>query len=177
MIFTETVLTGVFVISLEPVTDERGFFSRSWCQKEFMKYGLNPKNVQCNIAFNEKKGTLRGMHYQVKPSEEAKLVRCTRGAIYDVVIDLRKKSTSYKKWIARELTEWNREALFIPEGLAHGYLTLTDNAELFYQMSEFYKPETSRGIRWNDPSFQITWPGNISVISEKDNSYPDFKDE
>jgi dTDP-4-dehydrorhamnose 3,5-epimerase len=177
MRFIETFLPGVFIVEIEPQSDDRGFFSRTWCQQNFMEHGLSPKLVQCNISFNQKKGTLRGMHYQLKPSAEAKLVRCTRGAVYDVVIDIRKDSRSYKKWFSKELTEWNRDALFIPEGLAHGFLTLTDQTELLYQMSEFYQPETARGIRWNDPEFNITWPEEISVIAEKDNNYPDFRDE
>jgi dTDP-4-dehydrorhamnose 3,5-epimerase len=174
MKFIETSLPGVFVVELEPMADERGFFSRSWCQNEFEAHGLNSLPVQCNISFNNKKGTLRGMHYQVKPSEEAKLIRCTRGAVYDVVIDIRKHSPTFGKWLSFELTEWNRKSLFVPEGFAHGFLTLADNSELLYQMSEFFRPETARGIRWNDPVFEIYWPQEITAISEKDKTYPDF---
>jgi len=175
MTFHETNLPGVFEISLEPNSDERGFFARSWCQVEFEGRGLNPRLVQCNISFNERKGTLRGMHYQAEPFGEAKLVRCTAGAIYDVVIDLRIQSPSFRQWVGVSLTADNRHMLYIPEGCAHGFLTLTDNTEVFYQISEFYHPESSRGVRWNDPAFQIVWPEKVAVISERDNSYPDFE--
>jgi dTDP-4-dehydrorhamnose 3,5-epimerase len=175
MIFNETKIPGVFEIGLEPRTDERGFFARSWCQREFEEHGLNPRTVQCNVSFNEKKGTLRGMHYQETPFAEAKIVRCTQGAIYDVIVDLRAESTAFKKWTALALTSERRNMIYIPEGCAHGFLTLEDNTELFYQMSEFYHPELSRGVRWNDPAFQIVWPSAVQLISERDASYPDFK--
>jgi len=175
MTFHETSLPGVFEISLEPNSDERGFFARSWCQVEFEGRGLNSRLAQCNISFNERKGTLRGMHYQAEPFGEAKVVRCTAGAIYDVVIDLRIQSPSFRQWVAVSLTADNRHMLYIPEGCAHGFLTLTDNTEVFYQISEFYHPESSRGVRWNDPAFQIVWPEKVAVISERDNSYPDFE--
>ena len=174
MIFEPTVIADVVEIKLEPRSDERGFFARTWCQKEFEMHGLNPNVVQCNISFNRQKGTLRGMHYQTKPCREAKLVRCTRGAIYDVAIDLRKDSSSYKKWISVELTSEKRNMLYIPEGCAHGFLTLEHDTEVFYQMSEFYLPDAGRGVRWNDPEFQISWPGTVEVISERDQTYPDF---
>lgn len=174
MIFQETGLKGSFEIQIEPKADERGFFARSWCQQEFKAHGLNPKVVQCNVSFNRQKGTLRGMHYQAEPHAEAKLVRCTRGAIYDVALDLRPESPSFKNWVAVELTSEKRNMLYIPEGCAHGFLTLADDTEVFYQMSNFYLPDAGRGVRWNDPAFQITWPGSIDVISERDRSYQDY---
>jgi len=175
MIFHATKLPGVFEIYLEEKTDERGFFARTWCRQEFEAHGLNPNVVQCNVSFNRQKGTLRGLHYQAAPHAEAKLVRCTRGAIYDVALDLRTDSGSYKKWVGAELTDEKRNMLYIPEGCAHGFLTLADDTEVFYQMSNFYAPDAGRGVRWNDPAFQITWPGSIEVISERDRNYPDFQ--
>ncbi len=184
MKFTETKLKGAFIIEPERLEDERGFFARTWCQREFREHGLNPALVQCNISYNIKKGTLRGMHYQAAPYEEAKLVRCTSGSIYDVIIDLRPDSPTYCQWVAVELTAHssahssqltiNHKMLYIPEGFAHGFLTLVDNTEVFYQMSEFYMPEYARGVRWNDPAFGIQWPIDISIISEKDRQFPDF---
>lgn len=174
MIFTETPLKGAYVIDPERFADERGFFARTWCQKEFEAHGLNPSLVQCNISFNYKRGTLRGMHYQVAPHAEAKLVRCTAGSIFDVVVDLRAGSDTFKQWFAVELSSENRRMLYIPEGLAHGFLTLTDAVEVFYQMSEFYAPECTRGARWNDLAFGIRWPFEATVISEHDRNYPDF---
>ena len=174
MIFTETKLNGVFLVELEKLEDGRGFFARTWCQQEFEAHGLNPRLVQCNIAFNKKAGTLRGMHYQTAPYEEAKLVRCTKGAIYDVIIDLRPTSPTFKQHIAIVLSEQNYKMLYIPEGFAHGVLTLEDNTEVFYQMSEFYTPEYAQGVRWNDPAFGIEWPIEITTISDKDHNYPDF---
>jgi dTDP-4-dehydrorhamnose 3,5-epimerase len=175
VIFRETKLKGAFRVGLEKLEDPRGFFARSWCQKEFEGQGLNPRLAQCNISFNERKGTLRGMHYQVKPCEEAKLVRCTRGAIYDVIVDLRVGSPTRGRSWAEVLDSENRNMLYIPEGLAHGFLTLADNTEVFYQMSEFYAPEWARGFRWNDPAFDLRWPEEIRVISDRDRDYPDFK--
>jgi len=172
MIFVETKLKGAYLIELEPIADERGFFARSWCQQEFEVHGLNQNMVQCNISFNKKKGTMRGMHYQVAPHEEAKLVRCTKGAIYDVIIDLRPNSSTFKQWIAVELTAENYKMLYIPEGFAHGFQSLADNTEVFYQMSAFFHPESARGIRWDDPAFKIEWPENEQIISEKDLQYP-----
>jgi len=174
MIFIETKLKGAFIIEPERMKDERGFFARTWCKREFEAHGLNSNLVQCNISFNKKRGTLRGMHYQVPPHEEAKLVRCTMGAIYDVIIDLRPDSQTFKQWISVELTAENRKMIYVPEGFAHGFLTLEDNTEVFYQMSEFYAPECARGVRWNDPAFCIKWPIDIRVISERDRQYPDF---
>jgi dTDP-4-dehydrorhamnose 3,5-epimerase len=176
MIFVETELPGAFVVELERREDERGFFARAWCRREFEEHRLAPQFLQCNISFNEQSGTLRGMHYQVAPHEEAKLVRCTRGAIYDVVIDLRRSSPTFKRWIGVELTAANRRALYVPEGFAHGYQTLTDETETFYQVSEFYTPDAERGLRWDDSSFAIKWPEvEVRIISEKDQSWPDFK--
>lgn len=174
MIITETVLKGAYLITIEPIEDERGFFTRSFCQKEFATYGLHTNIVQCNISFNKKKGTLRGMHLQLPPKAEAKLVRCTRGKIYDVIIDLRADSATYCKWEAVELTVHNYTALYIPEGFAHGFQTLEDDSEIFYQMFEFYAPECAGGVRWDDPAFNITWPLKDPVLSEKDRSYPFF---
>jgi dTDP-4-dehydrorhamnose 3,5-epimerase len=174
MIFTETDLKGAFLIDLAPHADRRGFFARSWCQKEFAERGLNPAVVQCNISYNAKKGTLRGMHLQEDPFMEAKLVRCTRGSLFDVIIDLRRGSPTYLRWFGVTLTAKNRWALYVPEGFAHGFLTLEDETEVFYQMSEFYAPECARGYRWNDPVFGIEWPIPVSVIAEKDALLPDF---
>jgi len=175
MIFHKTKLARVFEINLELKSDERGFFARSWCQKEFECQGLNPKVVQCNVSFNARKGTLRGMHYQDTPFQEAKLVRCARGVIYDVVLDLRPQSSTFKDWIAVVLTAEKRNMLYVPEGCAHGFLTLENETEVFYQMSEFYHAELSRGVRWNDPAFQIAWPDKVEVISDRDRTYPDFE--
>ena len=175
MIFHETKLKGVFEIHIEPNTDDRGFFARSWCQKEFEDHGLNPRLVQCNISRNARKGTLRGMHYQAEPNPEAKLVRCTAGSIYDVALDIRPNSPTFGQWFGTVLTAENHHMLFIPDGCAHGLLTLEDNTEIFYQMSEFYHPELSRGVRWNDPAFKIAWPAAVEVISDRDRAYPDFE--
>lgn len=165
----------MLIVSPEPIQDERGFFARSWCVKEFREDGLNPNLVQCNISGNYQKGTLRGLHYQADPHGEAKLVRCTSGAIYDVALDLRRSSMTYRKWTGAELTAANHRALYIPEGCAHGFLTLEDDSEVFYQMSEFYCPEAARGVRWNDSAFGIAWPGEVKVISERDRAYPNFE--
>lgn len=173
MIFTETKLKGAFIIEPDRLEDERGFFARTWCQKEFQAHKLNPRLVQCNISFNKRKGTLRGMHFQVAPYEEAKLVRCTMGAIYDVIIDLRPDSSTFKKHIGVILNPENRTMLYIPEGFAHGFLTLEDNTEILYQMSEFFSSEHLRGIRWDDPTFRIDWPIEVRVISDRDRNYPD----
>ena len=174
MIFTETKLKGAFSIQPERLEDQRGFFARTWCQQEFEAHGLNPCLVQCSISFNKKKGTLRGMHYQAAPSEEAKLVRCTSGAIYDVIIDLRADSRTFTQYVAVVLTAENRTMLYIPEGFAHGFQTLEANTEVLYQMSEFYVPEDARGVRWNDPAFGVEWPPDERIIIERDQNYPDF---
>jgi len=174
VIFTETKLKGTFTIEPERLEDQRGFFARTWCQREFEVHGLNPRIVQCSISFNKKKGTLRGMHYQVAPFQEVKLVRCTKGGIYDVIIDLRPESPTFKRYIAIILSADNRKMLYIPERFAHGFQTLEDNTEVFYQMSEFYTPEGARGLRWNDPTFAIEWPQAERIIIERDLNYPDF---
>ncbi len=171
MIFKETRLKGAYLIDLERREDERGFFGRSFCQNEFAKRGLKINIAQCNISFNKNKGTLRGMHFQLPPKAEAKLVRCTRGRIYDVIIDLRPGSSTYCQWEAVELTADNYSALYIPEAFAHGFQTLQDDAEVFYQMYEFFAPEYASGIRWDDPVFSIAWPIRDPIISEKDRSY------
>ena len=175
MTFRETRLPGVFEICIEPKADERGFFARTWCRTEFEAQGLHPNLVQCSISFNTRKRTLRGMHYQAPPYAETKLVRCTRGALYDVVLDLRPESPTKREWIGIVLTADNRNMMYVPEGCAHGFLTLTDETEVFYQMSEFYNPEAARGVRWDDPAFQINWPESVEVISERDRTYPDFE--
>jgi dTDP-4-dehydrorhamnose 3,5-epimerase len=177
MIFRETDLAGVVEIEMERHSDERGFFARTWCELEFRERGLNPKVVQSSISWNDRKGTLRGVHFQAQPHPEAKIVRCTKGSLYDVALDLRPDSATYLKWTAVELTAANHRTLYIPEGCAHGFLTLEDQTEVLYQMSEFYYPEAARGIRWNDPAFGIAWPGKVEVISERDRSYPDFENQ
>lgn len=174
MIFHQTKLKGAFIIQIEKKEDSRGFFARSWDVKEFEQNVSNSNLVQCNISYNNKKGTIRGMHYQKNPNEEAKLIRCTKGKIYDVIIDLRPNSTSYKKWEAFELSSDNYKLVYVPEGFAHGFQTLEDNTEIFYQHSQFYSLKDEAGIRWNDPKFNITWPLNISEISNKDNNIKDF---
>jgi dTDP-4-dehydrorhamnose 3,5-epimerase len=172
MKFIEVKLKGAYIIDPDILEDERGFFARTFCQKEFEAHGLNPRIAQCNISFNKHKGTLRGMHYQAAPMAETKLVRCTRGAIHDVIIDLRPESPTYCQWIAEELNTENSRMMYVPEGFAHGFQTLKDDTEVFYQMSECYSPEHARGGRWNDPAFGIEWPLNTKIISEKDKSYP-----
>ena len=175
MIFIESKLPGVFEVHIEPTSDERGFFARTWCQKEFEAHALNPGLVQCSLSFNRRKGTLRGIHYQIAPHEETKLVRCTRGALYDVVIDPRPQSPTFKEWISVVLTAENRKMVYVPKGCAHGFLTLEDETEVFYQMSEFFNTESARGVRWDDPAFHITWPEQVQVISERDRTYANFK--
>ncbi len=170
MIFNETQLKGAFLIELERREDERGFFARSWDVDEFQKHGLNPRLVQCNISFNKVRGTLRGMHFQVAPFAEAKLVRCTMGALYDVIIDLRDGSPTLKRWFGVELSAENRLALYVPEGFAHGFQTLADNTEVFYQMSEVFHPECARGVRWDDPAFGIIWPFSNPIVSPGDSA-------
>jgi len=176
MIFTETKLKGAYVIDIEPREDERGFFARSWCADEFEKHGLSTHLVQCNISFNKKRGTLRGMHYQTEPYPEAKLVRCTTGALYDVIIDLRSDSQTFKQWLGVKLTAGNHRALFVPFGFAHGFQTLVDDTEAFYQMSEFFHPECARSVGWDDPSFGIKWPVSNVIVSEKDQLYKIWKE-
>ena len=174
MKFIESELKGAFIIEPEFLEDERGFFARTWCRKEFEQHGLNPNLVQCNISFNLQKGTLRGMHFQVSPFQEAKIVRCTMGAIYDVIIDLRPVSKTFMRWISVELSARNHKMIYVPEGFAHGFQTLVDNSEVFYQMSEFHAPEYALGVRWNDPQFNIEWPNDTRTISAKDENIEDF---
>jgi dTDP-4-dehydrorhamnose 3,5-epimerase len=174
MIFTETIISGAYRIAVERLKDERGFFARSWCQTEFAAHGLNPRLVQCNISFNDQPGTLRGLHYQAAPHAEAKVVRCTLGAVYDVIVDIRPNSPTFKHWLSVELTAHNRLMLYVPEGVAHGFQTLEPDSEVLYQMSEFYHPECARGLRWNDPAFDIRWPLAIQSISPRDRQYSDF---
>jgi dTDP-4-dehydrorhamnose 3,5-epimerase len=175
MIFTETKLKGAFTIQIEKREDERGFFARAWCRKEFEAHGLTSHLAQANLSFNKEKGTLRGMHYQIVPLQEVKLVRCTRGAIYDVIIDLRSASATRGQWFGAELTAENHQMLYVPEGFAHGFQTLEDGTEVFYQVSQFYSPEHERGVRWNDPLFGVTWPeAENRIISPKDLNWPDY---
>lgn len=177
MIFTETRLKGAYLIDIDRREDERGFFARTWCMEEFKQHGLNSRLAQCNISVNKKRGTLRGMHYQVAPFAEAKLVRCTKGAIYDVIIDLRPDSATFKEWFAVEINAENRRALYIPEGFAHGFQTLEDDSEVCYQMSEFYHPECARGVKWNDLAFGIEWVIPSPILSTRDRSYPNYENE
>jgi len=172
--FQSTKLTGSYIILPEKREDERGFFARTWCQREFEAHGLVSRVAQTNVCFSKGRGTLRGMHYQVAPCEETKLVRCTRGAIYDVVIDLRPQSPTFKQWLGVELTAGNYKMLYVPENFAHGYQTLEDNTEVIYLVSQFYSSESERGVRYNDPGFGIDWPRGVQVISDKDESWPDF---
>lgn len=176
MKFLETTLKNAFVIEYEPKQDDRGFFARTWCEKEFKEHGLVTRFVQSNISASQKKGTLRGMHYQVAPHAEVKLIRCTRGAIYDVIIDLRPDSPTFKQWIGEVISRENYKMFYVPEGFAHGFQTLEDNTEVAYQVSEYYAPDSEEGIRWNDSTFGISWPiSNGLIVSPKDSAWPDFK--
>ena len=177
MKFIPTEISGVWIVDLERHEDERGSFARTWCAAEFAKHGLNPRLAQCSASFNKKKGTLRGMHYQAVPHEEAKLVRCTRGAIFDVALDLRANLPTFKRWVGVELSAGNGRALYIPEGCAHGFQTLEDNTEVFYQMTEPFHPEAVRGVRWNDPQFGVQWPIFDPIISDRDRNLPLFTAE
>lgn len=175
VIFRETELKGAFVIDTELMEDERGFFARTWCQREFEAHGLKVAWVQGNLSGNHRKGTLRGLHYQAAPHGEIKLVRCTSGSLYDVIVDLRPESPTYLKHVAVELSSRNRTMLYIPEGMAHGFQTLEDNTEVFYLMSASYAPEYAHGVRWNDPMFGIQWPPAVRIISARDQSFPDYR--
>jgi len=175
MTFKETKLQGAFIIEPEMLIDERGAFARTFCRKDFESHGLNGSISQCSISLNTRKYTLRGMHYQKKPCAEAKLVRCSRGVIYDVIVDLRYNSPTFKQWTSVEISAENRKMVYVPVDFAHGFQTLTDGTEVIYQMSEFYSPSHADGFRWNDPSFKIKWPSDNFVISSKDQTYPDFK--
>lgn len=176
MIFNETAVCGVFVLELEKKHDERGYFARSWCRAEFEEHGLDSNLVQCNVSFNHRKGTLRGIHYQVHPHGESKLMRCTRGRLFDVALDLRPGSPTFLKWTGVELSPDNGKLFFIPKGCAHGFQTLEEGTEIFYQMSDLYVPEAARGVRWNDPLFGIRWPDEEHrVMSVRDRDYPDAR--
>jgi dTDP-4-dehydrorhamnose 3,5-epimerase len=175
MRFTKAPLEGLYIVELERIEDERGFFARAWCENEFGRLGLATKVAQANVGFSKCRGTLRGMHYQISPHEEVKLVRCTRGAVFDVAIDLRPSSPTYTRWFGLELNECNETMLYIPSGLAHGYQTLVDNSELYYQSSESFFPASARGVRFDDPLFSIQWPLEVQVISAKDRSWPAWK--
>lgn len=175
MRFAQCMIEGAWLVRMERHEDERGYFARSWCQREFEQHGLNPRLVQCNVSFNHLKGTLRGMHGQLAPHEEAKLVRCTRGALWDVMLDLRPQSPTYRRYEAVTLTDTNDRLLYLPEGVFHGFLTLEDNTEIFYQMSEFYCPESAMGYRYDDPAFNIAWPIAVRMISPRDREWPDFQ--
>lgn len=174
--FTELTIGGVFVIDVEPHPDERGFFARISCNDEFRAHGLDPQIVQSSISYNSKRGTLRGMHYQAAPYEETKFVRCTAGAIYDVVVDLRRSSETYRRWTAVELTAANRRTLYVPRGVAHGFITLTDDAEVLYQMGVGYVADAARGVRWDDAAFGIEWPMEPLVISERDRAFASYRE-
>ena len=175
MIFTQLPLIGAYLINIEPLEDERGFFARTFCKDEFKKHGIDFSCVQCNISYNKKKGTLRGMHYQAAPHEEEKIVSCIRGAIFDVIVDIRTDSATYKKWYGTELSAKNHAMLYVPKGFAHGFQTLSANSEVFYMMSEYYHPECASGIRWDEPELNIKWPMKPKVITEKDSAYRDFE--
>lgn len=174
MKFNETILKGAYVIELEPRIDHRGFFSRTFCANEFKKYGLEENMVQSNLSYSKEKHTLRGMHYQVNGHEEVKLVRCTKGRLLDTIVDLRPASPTYCQYFSVELTSDNFKMLYVPKGFAHGFLTLEENTEIFYQVSSFYSQENERGVRWNDPAFKIAWPVKNPILSEKDKIHPDY---
>jgi dTDP-4-dehydrorhamnose 3,5-epimerase len=175
VIFEATKLQDAYVLDLERREDERGFFARAWCQREFEARGLVADLVQANVGYSMRRGTIRGLHYQIAPFEEAKIVRCVRGAIWDVIIDLRPDSVTYCQWFGIELRAVDRRQLYVPKGFAHGYQTLVDDCEIFYLVSEVYSPTSERGIRWNDPRFAITWPmGDTLDVSAKDRAWPDF---
>jgi len=175
MKFLETAMEGAFIIELEAAEDERGYFARTFCRNEFAAHGLNYEIAQCSISYNARRGTLRGMHYQVEPHSEVKLVQCVSGSIYDVIVDLRPESDTYCRWIGIELSPSKRCLLYVPEGFAHGFQTLEDNSTVYYQISEYYAPNYARGVRWNDPVIGIKWPIISPLLSEKDKIIPDYK--
>ena len=177
MIFNKTKLDGAYNIQIDKKEDERGFFGRTWDSKEFEKRDLKSQFVQCNVSLSLKKGTIRGLHYQEKPYQEAKLIRCTRGKVFNVIVDLRPESKTYKQWYGIELSSENYKGIYVPEGFAHGFQTLEDDTEVFYQMSEFYMAKYARGIKWNDESFDIKWPLNPTMMSQKDLSYQNFEEK
>jgi dTDP-4-dehydrorhamnose 3,5-epimerase len=172
--FVRTTLPGAFRVEMDRLEDDRGFFARSWCAREAEEQALNPRVAQCNVSFNRRRGTLRGMHFQAAPHEEAKLVRCTRGALFDVIVDLRPNSPTFRKWEAFELTDGNGLAIYVPAGFAHGFQTLVDDTEVLYQMSEFHVGASARGVRWNDPTFGILWPLSDPILSARDATFADF---
>jgi dTDP-4-dehydrorhamnose 3,5-epimerase len=175
VIFTSTAVAGAWLLEPELLTDERGFFARTWDAREFERRGLNGSLAQCSISYNVRRGTLRGLHYQAPPHEEAKLVRCTAGAIFDVALDLRPESSTYCRWAGVELSAENRCALYVPEGCAHGFLTLVDDSEVQYQISAYYASDAARGVRFDDPAFGIDWPGDVVVVNERDRSFSDYE--
>lgn len=179
MLFTETNVAGAYAIEIEPMRDERGFFARSWCAEEYAANGLDPRVAQCGVSWNEHKGTLRGMHYQAPPFAEAKTVRCTRGAIFDVIVDLRLHSATYKRWSGTTLSADSRLMLYVPEGVAHGFVTLTDDTEVMYTMSQRYDAASARGVRWDDPAFGIRWPAEPTphIISARDRQFAWWREE
>jgi dTDP-4-dehydrorhamnose 3,5-epimerase len=172
MQFIPAKIAGAYLVELERIADDRGFFARTWCEREFAEHGLDARLVQCSLSFSPERGTLRGMHYQAAPHAEVKLVRCTRGVIFDVIVDLRPDSPTRMAWEGFELSADNRRAVYIPEGLAHGFLTLASDCETLYQMSTHFRAEAARGVRWNDPAFGIAWPGQVAKISSRDANYP-----
>jgi len=175
--FVETPLEGIRVIDVGTISDERGFFARTWSLQEFQEQGLETRIVQCSVSYNTKKGTLRGLHFQVSPHAETKIVRCVHGSIFDVAVDLRKGSPTYRKWWGVELSSENRRMLYIPESCAHGFLTLEDDTEVHYQISAPYHPEAARGVRWDDPAIGIVWPAEPVVMNERDRDYLDFDEK
>lgn len=175
MIFMETELPGVHIIEPERREDDRGFFARVWCRREAGEHGLNPRVAQVNVGFTLRQGGLRGLHYQLPPRQEAKLARCTMGALFDVILDLRPESPTYQRWVGVELTAANHRLVYVPEGCAHGYQALVDDTEMYYQTSEFYAPELARGVRYDDPGFDIRWPLPVTSISAADRSWPDYQ--
>jgi dTDP-4-dehydrorhamnose 3,5-epimerase len=174
--FVPTKIAGAWLIEQDRHADERGFFARTWCAREFEEHGLEPGMAQCSVSFNLRRGTLRGLHYQAPPFAEAKLVRCTRGALFDVAVDLRPDSPTFRGWVGVDLTEGNGRGLYVPRGFAHGFLTIADSTEVAYQISTPYNPESARGIRWNDPFHTVAWPAPVEVIAPRDRDYPDIEE-
>ena len=174
VIFTETALRGAFVLDVEPHRDERGFFARAWCARELAEHGLETRIAQCDLSRTVRRGTVRGLHYQQAPHAQVKVVRCIAGAVWDVIVDLRPDSATYTRHVGIELSAENHRALYVPAGFAHGFQTLTDDVELFYQMSDYYVPDAGAGVRWNDPAFAIAWPIGDPFMNDRDRNYPDF---
>ena len=174
MLFHNTPLDGAYIIEPQKISDKRGFFARIWCQNELKEMGLNPEILQSNVGYSVHKGTLRGLHFQKAPHAEVKIVRCTKGTIYDVIVDLRPGSATFKKWFGVELSENNHKMIYAPEGFAQGYITLADESEMYYLTTNFYQPDSASGVRYNDPAFEIDWPIEPQVISDQDMNWPDF---